>query len=150
MKHCLSALCLCVLSLGASAHEYQIGKIHIAHPWARAMPASSPTSAVYFGLDNQGADGDRLLSAETPRAKAAELHSNTVEQGVMHMRKIEGGVAVPAGGKMAFAPGGLHVMLIGLSGELKVGERFPMTLRFEKAGKVDVQVQVEKGMPGGH
>ncbi len=150
MKRLVAAVTLSAIALAASAHEYHAGKILIGHPWARAMPANSPTGAVYFTLDNQGNSDDKLVQVDTPRAKSAELHNHINDQGVMRMRKVEGGVTIPAGGKVVFAPGKYHVMLFSPTAELKAGERFPMKLHFEKAGDVEVQVVVEKDEPHGH
>lgn len=147
MRKTLSALlCLCLLSAGAMAHEFKLGDIKIGHPWSRAMPESSPTGGVYLSLNNQGKTADKLLSASTPRAAKAELHTHINDKGVMRMREVAGGVEVAAGQQVKFAPGSYHVMLMGLRQPLRAGDHFPLTLRFEKAGSVTVDVAVEDGV----
>ncbi|BBH10976.1 copper chaperone PCu(A)C [Chromobacterium haemolyticum] len=147
MRKTLSALlCLCLLSAGAMAHEFKLGDIKIGHPWSRAMPESSPTGGVYLSLNNQGKTADKLLSASTPRAAKAELHTHINDKGVMRMREVAGGVEVAAGQQVKFAPGSYHVMLMGLKQPLRAGDHFPLTLRFEKAGSVTVDVAVEDGV----
>ncbi len=85
------------------------------------------------------------MGAKTSVAKAAELHEHVMKGDVMEMRKVQGGVAVAKGATVKFAPGGLHVMLFGLMQKLEAGQSFPMTLTFEKAGDVPVEVKVETG-----
>jgi copper(I)-binding protein len=147
MQKTLSALLgLCLLSAGAMAHEFKLGDLKIGHPWSRAMPESSPTGGVYLLLSNRGKAADKLLSASTPRAAKAELHTHINDNGVMRMREVAGGVEVAAGQQVKFAPGSYHVMLMGLKQPLRAGDHFPLTLRFEKAGSVTVDVAVEDGV----
>ncbi|WP_085122447.1 copper chaperone PCu(A)C [Tistlia consotensis] len=147
-----AALALLIAMLAvAQAHEYQLGQLHIDHPWARASAGPAPTGAAYLTIDNKGTQADRLIAVETPAAKRAEIHQSLMEGGVMKMRAVEGGLALPAGASTALAPGGYHVMLMGLVKPLKEGESFPMTLTFEKAGKVEVEITVEPiGYSGEH
>ncbi|WP_068828537.1 copper chaperone PCu(A)C [Pseudomonas sp. BMS12] len=130
----------------AQAHEYDAGKIHIDHPWSREMPPSAPNAAAYFVLHNKGNSADRLTSASTPVAEKAELHQHIHQDGLMKMQQVQT-VDVPAGGEVQFAPMGYHVMLFGLKQQLKDGERFPLTLHFDKAGDVQVEVAVQKDAP---
>jgi hypothetical protein len=129
----------------AQAHDYSAGQIHIDHPWSRAMPPSAPNAAAFFVLHNRGA-ADRLVAVSTPVAQKAELHEHVHQDGLMKMQQVQG-VEVPAGGEVKFAPMGYHVMLFGVSKQAADGERFPLTLRFEKAGKVQVEVAVQKDAP---
>ncbi|AAQ62023.1 copper chaperone PCu(A)C [Chromobacterium violaceum] len=145
MKRFAAALLGLCLSGLAAAHSFQLGAIQIGHPWSRAMPAASQTGGVYLSLENQGKAEDKLVSASTPRAERAEVHTHVNDNGVMRMRKVEGGVAVAPGQTVKFAPGSYHIMLLGLKQPLKAGDRFPLTLSFEKAGQVEVQVVVQDG-----
>jgi copper(I)-binding protein len=125
------------------------------HPWARPSLTEKGNSAAYFAVTNNSGAADRLVGAKTGVAKVAEVHEHVMKKDVMEMRKVEGGVAVGKGATVKFAPGGLHVMLIGLTTKLEAGQSFPMTLTFEKAGDVAVEVKVETGMAtkkdtGGH
>ncbi|MBP2230590.1 copper chaperone PCu(A)C [Azospirillum agricola] len=127
---------------GALAHDYKAGPIAIDHPWARATAPSAPNGAAYFVLNSVGPDGDRLLSASTPVAEKAELHTHLMDNGVMKMRPVNA-IEVTPGSPAALAPGGLHVMLLGLKQPLVKGRSFPLTLVFEKAGAATVQVDVQ-------
>jgi periplasmic copper chaperone A len=133
-------------SLLAGAHEYRAADLHIEHPWSREMPPVAPTAAAYFVVHNQGQQADRLLSVQTPAAGKAEMHEHVHADGVMKMQQVKS-VEVPAGGEVKFAPMAYHVMLFDLERQMKDGERFPLTLRFEKAGEVEVEVAVQKQPP---
>ena len=148
LKKTLLIAALLSPSLFASAHEYSAGELHIEHPWSREMPAVAPTAAAYFVVHNQGTEADRLLSVSTPHAGKAELHEHIHADGLMKMQQVQN-VAIPAGGAVKFAPMGYHVMLFNLKQQAKDGERFALTLTFEKAGAVEVQVAVQKDAPAG-
>lgn len=124
------------------AHSYKAGPIEIGHPWARATAPSAPNGGAYLSLTNTGTTEDRLVSASTPAAEKAELHTHLNENGVMKMREVPA-IPVAPGEQVKLAPGGLHIMLLGLRQPLEKGARIPMTLRFEKAGAVDVEIAVE-------
>lgn len=143
MRMILAALATaCLLAAPAGAHEFKVGDITVEHPWAR--PAVSGNGAAYFELMNAGGTADRLVSASTPVAAMAELHTTMVDaKGVASMRPVQG-VDIPAGGEAKLAAGGLHVMLMQLKQPLKEGQSFPLTLQFEHAGKVTVEVEVER------
>jgi len=127
----------------AGAHEYKQGDITIDHPWARATPGAAKNGAAFLTLSNAGAAGDTLLSASSGVAKKTELHTHQMTDGVMKMRQVEK-IDVAAGGTTELKPGGLHIMFMGLHKPLKEGSSFPLTLTFEKAGSVEVEVKVEK------
>ena len=137
---------LLVSPLLAQAHEYQSGQIEIDHPWSRAMPPTAPNAAAFFVLHNQGDMADRLISASSPQAQKTEIHEHVHKDGLMKMQQVQG-VDVPAGGEVKFMPMGYHVMLFGVQKQAQDGERFPLTLRFEKAGDVEVEVAVQKDAP---
>ena len=144
---CAAALCAIVTAAGA--HGAKVGDIEIAHPFAAPSLAGVSNGAAYFAaLENTGSAPDRLLRASTPAAARVELHSMAVDaQGVMRMREIDAIELAPKA-KVVMRPGsGMHLMLIGLKAPLKEGDRFPMTLQFERAGKVDVDVVVDKAKP---
>lgn len=149
LKKTLLGLTLLLPALLAQAHEYEVGQLHIDHPWSREMPPVAPTAAAYFVVHNKGSEADRLLSVSTPVAGKAELHEHVHADGVMKMQQVQD-VVIPAGGEVRFEPMGYHVMLFNLKQQAKDGERFPMTLNFEKAGKVDVEVAVQKEAPADH
>lgn len=132
-----------VLSVGAAfAHDYDVGDLSIDHPWARASAGKAPNGAAYMTLSNAGDSADFLVKAASPVAKMVELHTVSDVDGVMQMRAVEK-VQVAPGEPTVFQPGGLHIMLMGLEAPLVEGTSFPMTLTFQNAGDVDVQVKVE-------
>ena len=137
---------LALLGNSAFAHDYSVGELHIDHPWSRALPPTAPNGAAYFVVHNKSTEGDRLLGASTPLAATAELHTHVHLGDVMKMQKVDS-VGVPAEGEARFEPGSNHVMLFGLKQPLVAGERFPLTLEFEKAGKVVVEVDIEAEAP---
>jgi periplasmic copper chaperone A len=128
----------------ALAHEFKAGQIAIGHPYARASVPGQVAGGGYLSLDNRGNAGDRLLSASADVSQSVQLHSMAMEGDVMRMRQVDG-IDLPAGKKVELKPGGLHIMFMGLKAPLKAGDKFPLTLKFERAGEVKVQVSVEAG-----
>ena len=137
-----------LLGNSAFADDYSVGNLHIGQPWSRALPPNVPTGAAYFTVHNGGNEDDRLIGVSTPRAGRTELHTHVHMGEVMRMQKVDS-VSVPAHGSTEFVPGSNHVMLFDLKQPLKAGDSYPMTLEFEKAGKVEVKVNVEAA-PAGH
>ena len=125
----------------AGAAAAQTGQVEVNNAWARATPGKAENGAAYLTIVSPVAD--RLTAISTPEAKAAELHNMTMEGGVMKMRPLPGGIDLPAGQPVTLKPGGTHIMLMGLKEPLKQGERFPLTLSFEKAGTKEVTVAIE-------
>lgn len=123
-------------------HEERASNLVIAHPHAGPTPGGVRNGAIHMVITNNGAEADALIAASSPAAAAVELHGHDMgDDGVMRMRKLDR-VVVPAGGTVEFASGGLHVMLIGLTAPLTVEEVIPVTLVFEKAGDVTIDVYV--------
>jgi copper(I)-binding protein len=144
MKMLAALLIACVFGLGAaSAHDYALRSLKIDHPFARATPPGAKVAGVFVTLENTGSKSDRLLSASTPIAGITELHQMSVEGGVMRMRGVAALVVRP-GEKLQLKPSGYHVMLSELRQPLKVGDRFPLTLKFQNAGAIEVSVWVEE------
>lgn len=138
------ALCLLALSAeGLLAHEFKAGDLLIDHPWARATTVGADTGAGYFVVRNAGAAPDRLVSATATFAARVEIHELSMKDGIMAMRPLKEGAAVPASGTLLLEPSGVHLMFIGLKQPLKQGALMDGTLTFEKAGKVAVQYQIE-------
>lgn len=94
-------------------------------------------------IRNTGSVPDRLVGAETPAATAVEPHEMTMTDTIMRMRPIPGGLVIPPGGEIVLAPGGMHLMLAGPRGSFTQGARLPLTLVFERAGRIEVQLAVE-------
>ena len=127
----LAALAACALAL-SGARAFGDAELTVAHGWARPTPPGVSVGAGYLEIDG-GASADRLLGASSPRAARVEFHESTVEAGIARMRELTA-VPVAAGGRVAFAPGGLHLMLLGLVAPLVAGDRVPLMLNFEHAG----------------
>ncbi|GLS48752.1 hypothetical protein GCM10007885_15960 [Methylobacterium gnaphalii] len=125
-----------------SAAPTKAGDLAIETPWLRATPGGAKVAGGYVTITNVGAEPDRLLSASIPQSGRGEIHSMTMEGGVMKMAPVEGGLAVPAGGSVALKPGGLHLMFLDLKQGLKAGESVQGTLVFERAGQVPVTFAV--------
>lgn len=138
-----------LLPEAANAHDYKAKSLVIDHPWVRPSLGRVPNSAAYMTIKNTGAQDDRLVAASTDAAQVVELHTHINDNGIMRMREVEGGIALPAGETVAFKPGGLHIMLIGLTQRLEKGGLLPMTLTFEKAGKIEIVAIIEMGAARG-
>ncbi len=152
MKQLLIPLIVAAGLLGpARADTPTSSGIAVENAWARATPGGARTGAVYLTLVNHSADADRLVGVATRVADRAQLHVESLENGVMKMRPLAE-VEVQPGATAVLKPGATHVMLMGLRQPLKEGDSFPLTLEFAKAGKQDVQVKVAKagamGTPG--
>ncbi len=141
LSHALMAAVLALSVPLAGAHGYKLGPIEIGHPWARATAPGQAAGGGFLKLRNGGA-ADRLLAASSDAAERVELHSMKMEGDVMRMRQLDA-IDLPAGATVALEPGGLHLMFLGLRQPLAAGSRFPLKLRFEKAGEVTVEVKVE-------
>ena len=148
----LGALLAAATAFPAAAHEFKAGDLTIDHPYARASAGPARNGAAYLTIRNDGTAADRLVGGAADVADKVELHTHINDAGVMRMREVEGGIEVPPGEAVAMKPGGLHVMFFGLKQPLKEGESFPLTLTFERAGSVEVTVQVEAvaAGAGGH
>ena len=138
-----AGITLALLVAAASAHEYTIGSIEIGHPWTRPTPPGAPTAAGYMTLTNNDTKDDRLVSAETDLAAVTELHRSEMVDGVMRMRAQPEGLVLPAGETVRLEPGGYHLMLIDVERPFAAGERIPVTLTFESAGTVTVELSVD-------
>lgn len=130
----------------AHGHQAVEGALIMTQVWSRAMPPTAPTGAVYFNVRNLGDKPDRLVGVQTSRAEIAEMHTHVHTGEMMRMERIDS-VEVPAGGDVAFKPGGNHVMLFKPNTPLAAGETFPLTLIFERSGEMTVDVPIQDGPP---
>lgn len=113
--------------------------------WARPSPMDAMNGAFYLTIRNRGSQPDRLIGAASPACGMVELHeSYMMEGGAMGMRPLAGGIEVPANGTVEFKPGGLHIMCMHIQEPFKPGNRVPLTLRFEQAGELQVEVEVRE------
>jgi len=146
VKTLLPAISLLLAVIPAAAAEHhdgmghpKVGAIVVEQAWARASLTAN--GAAYVSLQNTGKSTDHLVSIRTPVANRAELHTHLMDKGIMRMRPLKA-IELSPGAPAVMRPGGDHIMLMGLKRKLKEGERFPITLRFAKAGEITVMVTV--------
>ena len=130
------ALATAAFLLAASAHA---GDITVTNAWARATAPGQEVGAAYFDIVSKSAA--KVVKAESPAATSTEIHTMSMKGGVMEMRKIDS-LELPAGKTVSLAPGGNHIMLIGLKKPLKEGDKVAVTLTLEKAPKVQEKIEV--------
>ncbi len=146
---CVTFFAFNAISTAAGAHDYTIGNLQIAHPYTVPSPFFGKTGAAYIrGITNKGGSADALISASTPAASSVEIHTMKMDGDIMRMREVNA-IALPANAETTMrhddrGANGYHFMLIDLKDRLKVGDKFPLTLKFEKAGTVEVMVVVQK------
>jgi periplasmic copper chaperone A len=139
----LAVAALLLLAAQAIAHTQEKGDIEVRHPWSRATPTGAKLAVAYMELRNRGTQPDRLLSASTEVAKRVEMHVTHREGEVTKMRQVQS-FQIPGRERYALRPGGAHLMLVDLAQPLKKGQRFTMTLRFERAGELEVELEVQE------
>ncbi|WP_104202210.1 copper chaperone PCu(A)C [Billgrantia saliphila] len=137
-RQLLAAVGLIVVTLPALADA-----VVIEHAQVRAVPPGSPTSAAFMSLHNPAERDVRLVGASTSAAEVIELHNHQSVDGVMQMRRA-GEIAIPAGGRVELAPGGLHMMLIGLTEPLVEGESVRIELEFDTGETQALQAPVKR------
>lgn len=126
-----------------SEGKAEIGSLHLMDAHSRPAAAGS-NGVVYLTISNQGSGPDRLISIQTEVARVVEMHETVIEADIAKMRPVNDGVIVPEKSQVAFEPGGLHVMLVGLSRDLKTGDTITLTFNFENAGSVEIRVPVRE------
>jgi copper(I)-binding protein len=133
------AFFLAQLSVAPSlAADYDVGSIHIAQPWSRATPKGAMTGAGYMTITNRGTAPDRVSCVSSDASAQCQIHSMTMEGGIMKMRPVEGGLEIKPGETVTLSPSGFHMMLVNLNHPLEAGQTVKATLKFDKAGTVEV------------
>src|ERR1700674_1606451 len=127
----------------ARAEEFQLGDLVISQAWSRATPGGAKIGAGYLTIENNGSVADRLMGGSGDVAAKIEVHEMAMSNGVMTMRPLDKGLAIEPGKTVKLAPGGYHLMLFDLKSPLKQGDKVPVTLEFEKAGKVGLLLDVQ-------
>lgn len=135
-------LAFVLLASPSLARDYKLGSLEIEQPWSRATPPTAPAAGGFLKITNKGATADRLLSAKSAASARTEIHEMKMDGSVMRMRELEKGLEVPAGGSVTLAPGGYHLMFMQLKEPFKQSTKVPVTLVFEKAGSIDVELDV--------
>jgi copper(I)-binding protein len=128
----------------APAEAATAATLAVSDAWVRPTPGGVDVSAGYLTIANPTGSEDRLVAVSSPRARRMEVHAMSMENGVMRMQAVEGGVAVPPGGAVTLGPGGLHLMFIGVTQPFVEGETIPVTLTFAHAGDVAVELPVRR------
>ncbi len=148
----MRALAAAATLIALAAPAWAEGPITVTDGYVRVAGQRAKSGAAFMTLANAAATDDRLIAARTGAAERAELHTHLMDAaGVMRMVKVEDGIVVPAGGTAALARGGDHVMLLGLAAPLAEGDDVALTLVFENAGEVLVELPVgDGGGTGGH
>jgi periplasmic copper chaperone A len=136
------AVLWCSLAAPARTQEVKAGDLVITQAWARATPGGAKIGGGYLTIENKGSAPDRLIGGSADVAGKVEVHEMAMNNGVMTMRPLEKGLAIDPGKTVKLAPGGYHLMMFDLKSPLKQGEKLPVTLEFEKAGKVQVSLDV--------
>lgn len=137
-----AALVSALLCVAAPAQEFTAGSLVISQPWSRATAAGAKVGAGYMSITNKGTAPDRLVGGTLPQAGRFEVHEMKMDDGVMKMRPVAGGLEIKPGETVTLKPGGYHVMFMELKEPLKQGEKLKGELKFEKAGTVAVQYEV--------
>ena len=132
-----------LLTAPVQARDVKAGDLVIAQPWTRATPGGAKVAGGYLTIENKGSTPDRLVSGSTNVAKKIEIHEMAMNNGVMTMRPIDGGLVIEPGKAVKLAPGGYHLMFLELNSPFKQGDTIAVTLKFEKAGEVKVLFDVQ-------
>jgi copper(I)-binding protein len=141
MKQRTHLLWLAILLLPLAALALSPTPLTVTQPWARATTPGATIGVVYFEIVNVG-PADTLLSVASPAAESTEVHNSSMKNGSMQMRPVKS-VDIPANGRVRFATGGYHVMLVGLKEPLVEGQKFPLKLTFRVAGTINQEVRVK-------
>jgi periplasmic copper chaperone A len=126
----------------SAAHSYRAGDIQVRHPWTRATPPGAKTGAGYLEIRNSGKEADRLIGASTLAAERVELHVTMRDGDIVSMREAKS-FEIPGRQRFSLRPGGPHLMLVGLAKPLEKGQRIPLVLRFQRAGELQVELEVQ-------
>jgi copper(I)-binding protein len=132
-----------MLAAPARAEEVKAGDLVITQAWSRATPGGAKIGGGYLTIENKGAAPDRLIGVAGEVAGKIEVHEMAMKDGVMTMRPLDKGLTIEPGKTVKLAPGGYHLMMFDLKSPLKQGDKVPVTLEFEKAGKVTVSLDVQ-------
>jgi periplasmic copper chaperone A len=125
------------------AEEVKAGDLVITQAWSRATPGGAKIGGGYLTIENKGSVADRLIGGSGDVAGKVEVHEMAMNNGVMTMRPVDKGLTIEPGKTVKLAPGGYHLMLFDLKSPLKQGDKVPLTLEFEKAGKVNLSLDVQ-------
>ena len=138
----LAAVTPLIFAPPARAADYDIGSIHITQPWARATPKGASSGAAYMTITNNGKTPDRVSCVSSDASALCQIHTMAMEDGLMKMRPVEGGLEIKPGETVMLKPSTFHVMLLNLKHPLQQGKMVKATLKFENAGTINVEYPV--------
>lgn len=121
---------------------WMLGDIVVEQAWARLAPGGARTGAVYLTVHNKSGQDDLLLAVDSPVAESTAVHETIVENDVARMEPLPAGVSLPSHGEVVMRPGGMHIMMTGVSADIKVGGLLPVKMVFRDAGSLDFEVPV--------
>ncbi|MBV9238812.1 MAG: copper chaperone PCu(A)C [Xanthobacteraceae bacterium] len=139
---CLALAFGATLAHAEDAISYKVGALQITQPWSRATPKGAQVAGAYFKITNTGTTPDRLVGGSSPVAGRFEIHEMSMDNGVMKMRPVPNGLEIKPGESVELKPGAFHVMMLDLKQPLNKGDHVKATLKFEKAGPVDIEYNV--------
>lgn len=129
-------------SAPVQAADYDVGSIHIVQPWARATPKGASSGAAYMTITNNGKTPDRVNCMSSDVSAKCQIHTMTMDNGIMKMRPVEGGLEIKPGETVMLKPSSFHVMLVDLKHPLEQGKTVKATLKFDNAGTIDVEFPI--------
>lgn len=146
------ATAVSLLAVPSMAQDYKLGSLEITTPWTRATAPTARTGGGFMTITNKGTTADRLVSARSTASEKVEVHEMQMDGSVMRMRELAKGLDIPPGATVVLKPGSYHIMFMELKAPLAKDAKVPVTLVFEKAGSIDVQLNVQAmgAMPQGH
>jgi len=151
MRALLAALVLTIgVARPAFAHEYKVGTVKVIHPWATPSPVGAPVGAAYLEIRNLGSKPLIFLGASSPNVDHVEIHSMTMDGGIMKMRPMPDGLKIGPHKTALLNKMGMHLMLVGVTKPLELEEMVPLTLHFKGKPDITVDLYVENSMPAGH
>jgi copper(I)-binding protein len=139
----LAAFSAVVIAAPVRAEDVKAGDLVISQAWSRATPGGAKVAGGFLTIENKGSAPDKLVKVSAEIAGKADVHEMAMDNGVMKMRPLDKGLVIEPGKTVKLAPGGYHLMFQDLKGAFKEGEKVPVTLEFEKAGKVAVSLDVQ-------
>ncbi|MGE3150012.1 MAG: copper chaperone PCu(A)C [Pseudorhodoplanes sp.] len=154
LKSIVLAACLACGLQAASARDFTLGSLTVGAPWLRATPKGASVAGGYLAVTNKGAAADRLIGGTAAFSGRVEIHEMKMDNGVMRMRPVPGGLEIKPGETLRLEPGALHLMFLDLKAPLQAGQPVRGTLLFEKAGSVAIEYDVvppgSRPAAGGH
>ncbi|MCC8431252.1 copper chaperone PCu(A)C [Reyranella aquatilis] len=151
-RRLILAAAVSLLTVPAMAQDYKLGSLEITAPWTRATAPTARSGGGFMTITNKGTTADRLVSARSTVSDKVEIHEMQMDGSVMRMRELAKGLDIPPGATVMLKPGSYHIMFMELKAPLAKDAKVPVTLVFEKAGSIDVQLDVQAmgAMPHGH